>query len=431
MTVQSEAAIRLRVAATEWLRRNWDLLSNFAAIFGATAVTSALGLAFWAVAARMFSEQAVGYSSAAVSAMGVLAIVGTMGLGTVLISELPRRTRRAQLISAAMLAGGIASLLLAVVFSLVAPLVSAQFSSVTGTWAGAGLLMAGVALTAASGVFDMAAIGLARGGLQLWRNTVFAAGKLAILPVTALLIQDRAGSGITLSWVAGTALSMALIALWLRMRGVPVLPRPDWRILRGLSWTVAAHNWVNIGVQVPRLIMPIVATVVVGASANAAFFTAWSLTGLLFLVPLDLATALFAVGSARAQVTRQKLRLSLRLSALAGLAGMLVLGLGARLVLSVFGHTYVEQATVPLLLMLAAYPPTVPKLHYMAICLAERRPRPAAIVLAVTAAAELAAAAVGGAYGGLTGLCAALLAVFVAEGIITSPRVIRVAAGRQ
>jgi len=169
----------------------------------------------------------------------------------------------------------------------------------------------------------------------------------------------------------------------------------------------------------------------VGASANAAFFTAWSLSGLLFLVPLDLATALFAVGSARAQVTRQKLRLSLRLSALAGLAGILVLGLGARLVLSVFGHTYVDQATVPLLLMLAAYPPTVPKLHYMAICLAERRPRPAAIVLAVTAAAEIAAAAVGGAYGGLTGLCAALLAVFVAEGIITAPRVIRVAAGKR
>ena len=274
MTVETEAGAGLRIAAARWLRRNWDLLGNFGAIFGATAVTSALGLGFWAVAARMFSERAVGYSSAAVSAMGVLAILGTLGLGTVLISELPRRTRRANLISAAMLTGGIASLLLAVLFSLVAPLVSGQFADITGTVTGAGLLVAGVVLTAASGVFDMAAIGLARAGLQLWRNTVFAAGKLAILPATALLVRDRAGTGITLSWVAGTALSMALIALWLRYRGEPVLPRPDWRILRGLSWTGAAHNWVNIGVQVPRLNIPIVITEVVGGEANAEFFKA-------------------------------------------------------------------------------------------------------------------------------------------------------------
>lgn len=430
MTVQSEAGIRLRAAAMEWVRRNWDLLGNFGALFGATALTSALGLGYWAVAARMFSEQAVGYGSAAVSAMTVLGILGSLGLGTVLISELPRRARRANLISAALLASGLASLVLGLLFSVLAPLISKQFTGVTGTVSTATLFSAGVALTAASGVFDMAAIGLNRGGLQLGRNAVFAVGKLLVLPAIALGTQDRFGHGIMLAWIAGTALSMALTALWLRYKGQQVLPRPDWQILRGMTWFVAAHNWVNIGVQIPRLIMPIVATVVVGATANAAFFTAWSLSGLLFLIPLDLATALFAVGSARAQVTPKKLRLSLRLSGLAGLAGMLVLGFGARLVLGLFGHSYVEQATVPLLLMLAAYPPTVPKLHYMAICLAERRPSRAAVVMAVAAAAELAAAAVGGAYGGLTGLCWGLLAVFIAEGAVTAPRVIRVAAGK-
>ena len=429
MTSAPEVSIRLRATWAAWLRQNWDLLSNAGALFGATAVTSLVGLAFWAVAARLFPERAVGYGAAAISVMSLLGTVGMLGLGTVLISELPRRAHRAGLVSAALLASGLGSLLLGAVFSMTAPLLSTRLSGVTGTVSEAALFTVGVGLTGASLVFDQAAIGLVRGGLQLGRNALFAVAKLAILPVTAIFLEDNFGVGITASWIAGTAVSLGLVAAWLWHRREPVLPRPDWRILRGLTWTVAAHNWVNIGVQVPRLLMPVLATVVVSPTANAAFFTAWSLSGFLFIVPLDLATALFAAGSQQARVTTKKLRLSLWLSMAAGAAGISLLGFGAHLVLSVFGAAYVSQATVPLLLMLAGYVPTVPKLHFMAICLADRRPQRAAVVLAAAAAAELAAAAAGGAGFGLTGLCVALLAVFMAEGIVTAPLVIRVAAG--
>jgi hypothetical protein len=50
-------------------------------------------------------------------------------------------------------------------------------------------------------------------------------------------------------------------------------------------------------------------------------------------------------------------------------------------------------------------------------------------VLTVAAVAEVIAAAVGGASGGLPGLSFALLAVFVAEGLVTTPPVLRAAFG--
>jgi hypothetical protein len=84
---------------------------------------------------------------------------------------------------------------------------------------------------------------------------------------------------------------------------------------------------------------------------------------------------------------------------------------------------------VPLLLLVAGYVPTVPKLHYIAVCRAEGRITRAAAVLTAAAVAEVTAAAAGGAAGGLNGLTTALLGVFFLEGLVTAPSVTRAAVG--
>ena len=83
-------------------RQHQDLLSNASTLAATTCVTSVLGFAYWAIAARLFSQQAVGYSAAAISAMTLLGTIGMLGMGTLLIGELPRRKDRAGLVSAAL-----------------------------------------------------------------------------------------------------------------------------------------------------------------------------------------------------------------------------------------------------------------------------------------------------------------------------------------
>src|ERR1039457_4536730 len=151
-------------------RRHHDLLSNASSLVAATGITSVLGFAYWAVAARLFSQQAVGYGSAAVSAMTLLGTIGMFGLGTVLIGELPRRSPGAGLVSAALLTSALGSLVLGLGFAIVAPLVSRRFGHIIGTPSQAALFAVGVGLTGVSLVFDQATIGLMRGGLQLSRN---------------------------------------------------------------------------------------------------------------------------------------------------------------------------------------------------------------------------------------------------------------------
>jgi O-antigen/teichoic acid export membrane protein len=411
-------------------RRHQDLLRSAASLVATTGVASALGFAYWALAARLFSRQVVGYGSAAVSAMTLLGTIGMLGLGTVLIGELPRRRVRASLIAAALLASCIGSLILGVGFDLLAPHFSARFNHVSGTVEQAALFAAGVALTGVTLVFDQATIGLLRGGLQLTRNILFAAVKLLILPVTAFILHTRFGVGITLSWVTGMALSVVPVAAWLRFKGTQVLSRPDWGVLRGLGTSAVAHSWLNLSITVPRSLMPVLVTVIVSPAANAAFYAAWMLSGFLYIVPTHLATVLFAVASADPQAIARKLRFTLRVSAMIGLAGMAVLGLGAHLTLSLFGASYAREATVTLWLLVIGYLPMVPKMHYIAVCRAAGRIPRAAAVLTTAAGVEVAAAVLGGRADGLNGFSVALAAVFFLEGLITTPSVVRAAIGR-
>jgi O-antigen/teichoic acid export membrane protein len=407
------------------LGRHRDLLINAGSLLATTGVTSALGFAFWTYAAREFSPQAVGFGSAAVSAMSLLGTIGVFGLGTVLIGELPRRKHRGGLVSAALLTSGLGSILLGVGFAVVAPMISRQFRDLLGTSVEAMVFAVGVALTAASSVFDQATIGLLRGGVQLSRNLVFSVVKMAALPVAAVVMHNGFGVGISMSWIAGMGVSLAISAIWLRSRGTPVLPKPDFAILRGLGKMVLAHNWLNLAIVVPVTLFPVLVTVVVSAQANAAFYVAWMITSFLDAVPWHLSTVLFAVAAADPDQVPRKLRFSLKLSLLIGIPVMLALCFAAKFVLGLFGSGYAHEATFTLRLLALAYIPTLPKNFYIAVARAKGYVSQAAILLTSFAVLEMGGVIVCGRYYGLRGVAIAILGATIIEGIVTTPPVLR------
>lgn len=403
-----------------------DLLSNAGSLVASTGVASLFGLVYWMLATRLFDQRSVGYGSAAVSAMTLLGTIGMLGLGTLLVGELPRRSGRAGLVSAALLTCGLGALVIGLGFAVVTPRVSVSFANMIGTPARTALFAAGVAVTALTLVFDQATIGLMRGGLQLGRNIAFALAKVLVMPAAAVISRDQAGVGITLSFVAGMALSLAAVAIRLRLAGEPVLPRPDWGVLRALSKTAMAHNWLNLAMTMPFYLLPVLVTVIISPTANAAFYMAVMLTTFLFIVPAHLSTVLFAVAAADPDAVAKKLRFALRLSFLIGIPGMVVLILGAHLALGLFGKGYTE-ATVPMWLITVGYPAAVPKSLYIAVCRAAGRIPRAALVITACGGLEMAAAAAGGVADGLYGLSLALLAVRYAEALVTTPTVLRAA----
>src|SRR5487761_1695510 len=420
----------------EMWQRNQDLLRNAGSLAATTGLTSIFGFVFTIVAARMFTLNEVGWGNAAISAMPLFGTIGMFGLGTMLIGELPKkRTDRGGLFAAYVLTSAVGSAILGLIFAIVVGLYFSDAKHLPGIGGTSGqvlLFVVGTCLTGATLVFDEGTIGMLRGGVQLWRNMTMSAIKLAILPVTTILLHDKFGVGLSVSFVVATIGSMIPASIMLVRGGSRIYHRPDWQSLRRLLPVAINHNWLNLAVATPGRIIPIVVTVVVGGSGGGVFYVVWMIASLLFMVPVHLGTVLFALASASPQLVAEKLRFVLRVSLLIGLPVMAVLAIGAHFMLHIYDSPknhfiYAHLGTVPLWLLVIGYIPQMPRAQFIAVSRATNRVGQAAGLICSFACCEIVAIYVGGRLGGLDGLSFAYLGVLIMEGLITAPTVLRAA----
>jgi O-antigen/teichoic acid export membrane protein len=401
----------------QWTLANRVLLLNVASLMSTTAANAALGVLYWWLAARLFAPEAVGLASAALSAMTLLGSAGMLGLGTLLIGEIPRRRGHAgALISGSVLLAGAVSVTAGILFAVLAPGISPDLSPLALGPGSVALFAAGVALTAVVFVLDDAVIGLLRGELQFWRNLIFAAAKLVLLPVAAISFAMQSGMAIYLTWAAGNAVSLLALyrilgPLWGRIGD----RRPDWALLRRLGRPAVAHHALNLALQAPGLILPLVVTAVLSTTANASFYVAWMIASLVGFVAAAFTTVLYAVGSADPSALAYKIRLTLRLSFVVVLLGVGAVLLAAGPILGVFGSVYASQAEHALRVLALGAVPGIIKAHYVAIQRIRGRIAGTAALMGAAVILEIAAATLGARLGGLEGLSLCWLAVVSCE----------------
>src|SRR5262245_37524866 len=139
----------MKTTLFRWANDNRIIVKNASSLVSTAAVTSALGFIYWWLAARQFSPPAVGLASAAVSAMMLLGSISALGLGSLLINELPRHPDKTPaLIVTAVLVAGTAGGVLGMLFALVAPRLSANLRPLTASFGSELLFAVGVAATA-------------------------------------------------------------------------------------------------------------------------------------------------------------------------------------------------------------------------------------------------------------------------------------------
>lgn len=192
-------------------KKNLTVLLNAGSIVGTTAVTSLLGFAYWWVAARLFSPDALGLATAMISVMSLLGTISMLGLGTLLTGELTRRPGQEwALINAALIAVGGAGIVAGVVFAFLAPFISPNLDNIGSNIIDITLFALGVGFTALTMVLDQALIGILRGGLQLGRNTVFGVAKLGAL-IASFYFFKSTGLIIYVTWLIGNVISLSVL----------------------------------------------------------------------------------------------------------------------------------------------------------------------------------------------------------------------------
>lgn len=376
-----------------------------AALCSTTVVTATLGFAFWALAARLASTDVVGRAAAVISAMQFIGTFATLGMHTLLIAELPRRSaaemRRLVLtcVGAASAVGFVAAIGYAL-FEHVAVRSTAgwMYSTVIGTL----LFGVGTAVSTVTVVLDGALIGVGQSGRQVSRNLVFSVVKLAVLPLAAVAF-GLSPELIFLAWLIGNVVSLVTVALRAEAVRAWLTTIPDVKAVWQLRQTVAGHHWVNVATEAPRLAMPVLVAAQVSNEANAGFYAALLMATLIWIVPNHLATAMFALNSGDSRHFDTGLRTALRISAAVSVAAAVLVPLLAYPLLSIFGPAYVEARYCLIVLSLCTFASAV-KSIYISVRRAQGALGVAAKAAAVGALLEICGAQIGLTYGGITGL---------------------------
>ncbi|MBE3561715.1 MAG: oligosaccharide flippase family protein [Ktedonobacteraceae bacterium] len=420
----------VKVSLYQVAKNNIVMFINAASLVGTTAVTSALGFVYWGLTARMFPLKAVGLASVSISTMMLLGTFCLLGLGTLLIGELPQQPgKEGALISAALLLVGGVGVCVGGAFAMIAPLLSPELRGLGTSPVDVLLFALGVSLTAMGLVLDQALIGLLRGELQLWRNLLVSAIKVVAIFALSFWASQATGLAIYTTWTIANLFSLlALTGFALAKGKLPTgIFHPHWGLLRKLGPAALRHHILNLTLQAPVQILPMMVTIMLSTEMNAKFYMAMNISTLVTIIPVALTTVLHAEGSLRPAMLTRKIRLTLSLTFLASVGAIAVLWPGAPLILGLFGHSYAQDAAWGLrILALEAFPVMI-RNHYVSVRRIQGQVGRAIPLIIAVGAFQLLGAAVGAHYGGMTGLCLGWLAVDCIGALFMIPGVYRVA----
>lgn len=412
------------------MKTNGVLFFNAGSLVATFGVKSGLGYAYWWVAARQFTPAAVGIASASISAMTLLGTLCMLGVGTLLIRELPRQPgQEVALISAGLLVVACLGGCIGLLFALGVPSLSADLLPLRASGQTVALFALGVGLATMNLVLDQVLIGLLRGDLQLWRNIVFAGAKLAALVAAGLWLVQRGGLTIVATWILADALSFSALAAFAAARGKWSISRalPKWRLVRKLGPSALQHHLLNLLLIGPNLALPALVTVLISATANGWFYIAFLIADVVYVVPQALVTALYAVSSTQPAVLAHKIRLTMGMAVITCVVANVFLLVGGSQLLGLFGPSYAQQGLWSLrLLGLGAFPFLLKDL-YVAIARIQDRIASALLPLAAGALLEVGSAVLGARLGGLMGLSLGWVVAVCIEALLIVPTVYRVA----
>jgi O-antigen/teichoic acid export membrane protein len=326
-----------------------------------SGLTSAVGLLYWVVAARLFTPAVVGVNSVALSTMQLLGGIAHLNLTQALLRFAPvagRQTRRLMLTCY-----GVAT--------TVAALVGLGYAAGAPRWApemvdavGYGPLLVFFAVaTPVWAIFtmqDYLLTALKRATVVPLENLAFALLKIGLL---AAAVGVGHVGGIAASWVLATVLIVLAVNAWLLVRAIPqtataepvepVRPRVVARFVR--SDYAGATLWQLAMNGIPALVLARL-----GADDAAVYGIVWTIAISLYLIPSGMGQSMIAHTAGdpgRAETARRAME---RRSLMLVVPAAAVLAVGAYPVLWLFGEHYAQRGSWALALAaLSAIPQVI------------------------------------------------------------------------
>ncbi|MEU0496666.1 lipopolysaccharide biosynthesis protein [Mycobacterium sp. NPDC006124] len=328
-----------------------NLRLNSFAVVVSNVGTGVLGLAFWAVAAKLYTPAQVGVASATIASAIMLSTLSNLSIGAMYERFLPVAGHRAGvLLIRGYLLVAVAAVVLALGVLLLGP------EALFPTSAEKVFYPLFVVVLALFALQDntVAGLGVARWGAV--KNGVHAVAKLALL---VALSASGAALAIIMSWGMTAAIAMGCVIIAMR-RLIRTDARYSWPPdlpSRGEMWRYFGASYgITALASIAPLVVPLVVIAQLGPDASAYFAVSWSMVTAVYVM-LSLLIGPFVaecaahpdrIGTLSAQFVK-----TIGFVALLGGAGLAVIGPVA---LGFIGNQYREHGT-PILFLAAIFIP--------------------------------------------------------------------------
>jgi len=344
------AGRRLRLPGMGGSTGGSPLFRNAYALMLNTGISAVLGLGYWLIAARYYSESAVGQGSAAIAAMKFLAGLTAVALTGALARFIPVAGRATgRLIFRTYAASCVVVSFAAGIFLLTLDSWGPSYSFLHGSIKGLGFIMAVASwnlLTLQDGVLT----GLRSAPWVPVGNTVFSAVKLALLVGLAVSMPT---TGVFVSWCLAIATSVVPLGWLVFRRLVPrhieaTAGRTKPPTLKEIGRFLGGDYTGSLFSLAVVYLIPVIIASQVSSEDNAYFYITTTIGGTVNLLAINMGASLTVEGSHDPGRLSANTRAALKRMARIMLPICGLLFIGAPWILGVFGAGYADAAT-PLL----------------------------------------------------------------------------------
>lgn len=266
------------------------LLLNSIFIISSSIISAGFGFVFFIIAAKLYSPEDVGISTALISSSTLIGILSRFGLDYSIIRFFPNYNK-SKVLSTSLIITTVISMVIGIIYIFGIDFFSPELQllkSTENTIIYLIVLVAGswVALT------GIAFIAIRKAGYNLFQNVVMGSRIIFLI----LLIPYGAIGIFTATGISFVISILSVLSLLKRCE-IRLYNNIDMTFLKESFRFSAGNYFANLLMSAPNMVLPIMVLNILGPESAAYYYLSYSIVSMLFMVPSAISMSLFVEGS--------------------------------------------------------------------------------------------------------------------------------------
>lgn len=323
-----------------------SLIKNSIYLMATNFVTSFIGFFFWIFAARYYTPDDIGITSAIFSSVVLISMISSLGLNRALIYYLPRDNNKGKIIDTCLTTGIISSIFFSSIFILGLRVWSPGLISTFNSLMNVAIFMIVTVIISFSLLIGAVFTAGKRSSFQMIKESIFHFTK--IIPL--FIFVSYGAMGILISLLAGLVVSV-IIGIFLLSRVWNYKPkfRIDPIIKNMASFSVG--NYISdILNNIPKLVLPILILNLISIKSAGYFYIAITVASLLYGISQGIANS-FLVESSDETKFWLNVDKSIRFNIILLIPGIILFIIFGHFILNIFNPSYGENATMSMIIL--------------------------------------------------------------------------------